>query len=130
MQKRIIIVAAVIAIVIVVAASAAWIFTSPRLSEQEKARDAVINYIKTNHAETAPLIKNLSWEGGIRNNYLVGEDTYIYGSQGWTVIIHIPVVPNPIYTIETSCTSGSILVVWHGTYQNSAITETSYRYTP
>ena len=130
MQRKLIILVAIIAIVVVVAASAAWIYPSTLLSEQEKARNAAINYIQTKHTETASLMTNLNWKGGIQDNYLLGAETYSYTAQGWTVNVQYPVVPNPIYTIEASCTSGGVVVDWHGTYQSGAITETSYTYTP
>jgi hypothetical protein len=129
LRKNNIIITAVVAIVIVVGASVAWIYLTS-LSEQEKARDSTISFIKTNHPETASLIGNFKWEGGIRNNYQEGVESYIYSSQGWTVIIQFPPVQKPVYTIQAVCTSGAIVVNWHGSYQDGIITETSYTKTP
>ncbi|MCW3995729.1 MAG: hypothetical protein NWE98_06235 [Candidatus Bathyarchaeota archaeon] len=101
------------------------------MSTQEQVRDAAISYIETNHAETVPYTTNLSWSGGRATaGGVVGAETYIYTSGGWTVTIKYPVIPNPPYTINATYTSGTTSIVWEGTSQNSTITETSYSYTP
>ena len=132
MRKKLTIIVAVVAIVAIVAATAAYLFTNNSLSEQEKARNAAMNYIKTNHPETAYLMENMNWEGGLRSNYQAGSITYIYTStnQGWTVILQSPTDSIHNYTIQASTTQGTILVNWHGTYQDNIITETSFKNTP
>lgn len=142
LRKTLIIVVAVVAIIII-AASAAWIYTNnplnpvatptptPEASAQEQARDGAINYIQTNHADTAPLFASLSWTGGRTTpESIVGAETYTYTSGSWTLTVQYPVIPNPVYTINATYTSGTTAVDWQGTYENSTITETSYTYTP
>jgi hypothetical protein len=142
-NKKIIIAIAVILIVVIVG-SAAWICTNsnplnpsptptptPGISTQEQARDAAMNFIKTNHTETASLITSLSWTGQRATpEGLVGAETYVYTTAtGWNVTVQYPVIPNPIYTINATYTSGTTAVAWQGTYENSDITETNYTFT-
>lgn len=106
--------------------------STPETPPPEQIRDQIINNIKTNHPETAPLMSNLNWTGGRQDTGLVGAETYVYNStNGWTVTIQYPVVPNPIYTITATYSSGNTAVDWQGTIEsNGIITETSYTYTP
>jgi uncharacterized protein YpmB len=99
-KKNLIIITVTAVIIIAVAGVALFVFLN-QLPEEQKARDAAINYIKTNHPQTADLIKNLNWEGGIRNNYEAGKQSYIYSSQGWTVIVQYPLddASDPTYTV-------------------------------
>jgi hypothetical protein len=131
MKKKNLIIITVTAVVIIAVAGVALFVFLNQLPEEQKARDAAMSYIKTNHPQTADLIKNLNWEGGIRNNYEAGKQSYIYSSQGWTVIVQYPLddASDPTYAIMAVCTSGTIVVEWHGTYHDGTITETSYRYT-
>jgi len=104
---------------------------SPQLSTQEKVRDDVTYYIKSNHPETTQFMKDLVWTGGRTTPpNLVGGETYMYYSQGWNFTINYPVVPNAIYTIiaDYSAVSTGIpyRIVWQGTWQNGTIKETSY----
>ncbi|MCW4006749.1 MAG: hypothetical protein NWF04_09205 [Candidatus Bathyarchaeota archaeon] len=102
------------------------------LSPQEQARDAAMDYIKTNHPETMQFITELAWTGGRQDSGLLGAETYIYQSEGWTLTIKYPVVANPIYeiTVDYSTTSTQIgipyHITWTGTYQNGCATEASY----
>lgn len=107
-------------------------------STQERTREAVMNYIKTIHVETAPYMLNLMWTGGrIAQGMIVGTETYEYISQGWNVTMQYPIYPNPTYTISVSyisptsqITSEKINVNWQGTWQNGTIIETKYIFTP
>ena len=132
MKKKRKIMVAVVAVIIVAAIATVWILMNNPLSEQERVRDEAMRYIKTNHPETASLMENIKWEGGIRNNYEAGLITYIYSSpdQGWTVIIQSPETSIHNYNIQVVCTQGGGLVNWHGLYQDNAITETSMKNTP
>jgi hypothetical protein len=97
---------------------------------QEKLRDSVMSFIKTNHPETAQFMTDLVWTGGVIPQDLVGTETYMYYSQGWNITINYPVIPEPIYkiTADYSAVSTGIpyRVIWQGTCQNEAINETSY----
>lgn len=104
---------------------------NPQFSTQEKPRDTVMNYIKSNHPETTQFMNDLVWTGGRTTPpNLVGAETYMYYSQGWNFTINYPVVPNAIYTIiaDYSAVSTGIpyRIVWQGTWQNGTIKETSY----
>jgi hypothetical protein len=107
-------------------------------STQERVREAVMSYIKTNHAETASYMQSLMWTGGkISQGMILGSETYIYESYGWNVTMQYPVYPNPIYTITVSyislisqITPQKNILSWQGTWQNGTITETTYTFTP
>jgi hypothetical protein len=100
-------------------------------TEQEKVRDSIMTYIKTNHPEAAQFMKDLVWTGGrVTPANLLGAETYMYYSQGWNVTINYPVVPNPIYKIVADYSAIDVgipyRIIWKGTLQNDFINETSY----
>jgi hypothetical protein len=104
---------------------------SPDEMLQEKIRDSIMNFIKSNHPETAQFIKDLTWTGGrVTPQNLVGAETYMYYSLGWNLTLSYPVVPNAVYTITADYSAVSIgipyRVIWQGTWQNEVINETSY----
>jgi hypothetical protein len=104
---------------------------SPDETLQEKIRDSIMNFIKSNHPETAQFIEDLAWTGGrVTPQNLVGAETYMYYSLGWNFTLSYPVVPNAIYTITADYSAVSIgipyRVIWQGTWQNEVINETSY----
>jgi hypothetical protein len=104
---------------------------NPNETLQEKIRDAIMNFIKSNHPETAQFIKDLVWTGGrVTPQNLVGAETYMYYSLGWNLTLSYPVVPNAVYTITADYSAVSIgipyRVIWQGTWQNEVINETSY----
>jgi hypothetical protein len=103
----------------------------PELTTQERIRNSVMNYIKSNHPETAQFMKDLVWTGGrVTPPNILGAETYMYYSQGWNVTINYPVVPNAIYNIVADYSAPSIgvpyRIIWNGTWQNEVINETSY----
>jgi len=90
-----------------------------------------MNYIKSNHPETAPFMTNLNWTGGRATpQNILGAETYKYYSQGWNFTIRYPVVPDPIYNLVADYSTTSIgipyRIIWNGTWQNEVINETSY----
>ena len=90
-----------------------------------------MNYLKTNHPDTAQFMKDLVWTGGrVTSPIVVGAETYMYYSQGWNVTINNPVVPDPIYNIVADYsaigTSIPYRIIWKGTWQNEVINETDY----
>ena len=97
-------------------------------------------YIKANHNETEPYMKNLSWTGGRATpEGIVGAETYSYQSSSWIVTIQYPVVPHPTYTVTAKYTSfppyyqsspQDLLISWQGNLQNGTLTETAYNFTP
>ncbi|MCW4021931.1 MAG: hypothetical protein ACOWW1_10010, partial [archaeon] len=98
----------------------------------EQIRDNIIQYIKDNHPETAVLVDNFHWTGGLVETGLLGAGLYTYESEGWTVEISYPIVVNPTYevTVEYSVPSEMISIpyslTWQGTYENGTITENTY----
>jgi len=100
--------------------------STPQPATAAQARDASMNYLASNHAETAQLMSGFSWAGGRQDTGLVGSETYVYTSVGWTVQVKFPVAPNPTFTVSANFSQGDEAVSWRGTYQNNAITETSY----
>jgi hypothetical protein len=104
---------------------------SPELTTQERVRDSVMYYTKSNHPEAAQFMKDLVWMGGrVTPPNIVGAETYMYYSQGWNVTINYPVVPNAIYNIVADYSATSIgipyRIIWKGTWQNEVINESSY----
>ncbi len=104
---------------------------NPTFSEQETIRDSVMNYIKTNHPETAQFMNNLVWTGGRATpQNIVGAETFIYYSGGWNFTITYPVVPQPVYKITADYKALDVgipyRVVWQGTWQNQNIKQTDY----
>jgi len=105
--------------------------TPNELSIQEEIRDAIMDFIKSNHPETAQFITNLSWAGGRTTPAgLVGAETYMYTSNGWKFTINYPVIPNPTYNITADYSAPSIgipyRIIWTGSWRNWCINETSY----
>ncbi len=104
---------------------------------QEQVRDDVMSYIQAIHVETGQFMQNLQWTGGIVDTGLVGSVQYVYttvhgmlGGGWWTVVLHNPVVPNPVYTVTVNYTQTGVQtpynVFWNGTWQDDSITETGY----
>jgi hypothetical protein len=96
-----------------------------------------MNYIKTYHRETAQYMQGCSWTGGLVNRGTVGTATYKYLSNGWTVTITYPIVNNPVYTVTVTYERQAswfmpekVIVYWQGTWQNGAIKQANYKYTP
>ena len=101
------------------------------LMKQEKVRDSIMNFIKTNHAETAQFITDLVWTGGsVTPQNLITVETYQYYGNGWNFTLSYPVVPSPIYTVIADYSTSTIgipyRIIWKGTWQNEEISETSY----
>jgi uncharacterized protein (UPF0333 family) len=143
MKKSILI--AIVAVVVIVIIAAAYIGYSgmlnqpaatptpsptPEVVAQETVRDSAIMYIATNHADLASLTTGLTWTGGLQETGVVGSVTYIYIAGDWNVTITNPVVPDPVYTISAvyTDTANAVIIEWLGTYENEAITETSFQY--
>jgi hypothetical protein len=104
---------------------------------QEQVRNDVISYIQAIHVETDQFMQDLTWTGGKVDTGLVGAVQYVYttthgmlGGAWWTVEIHNPVVPNPIYTVTVNYTQTGVQtpyqVFWNGTWQDGCISETGY----
>jgi hypothetical protein len=145
MKRNMLIIVAVIAIVIITVAGSVGYFylgsksnEKPQLTTQEQVRTDVMNYIKTNHSDTAQYMKSLSWTGGdVTAQGLVGASTYVYTSGGWNVTMAYPIVLDPSYTVAVTYTDQALSsalspyqVIWVGTWQSGNITETTYAYIP
>jgi len=143
MKKSILI--TIVAVVVIVIIAAAYIGYSgmlnqpaatpapsptPAVVSRQTVRDSAIMYIATNHADLASLTTGLTWTGGLQETGVVGSVTYIYIAGNWNVTITNPVVLDPVYTIRAvyTDTANAVTIEWLGTYENEAITETSYQY--
>jgi hypothetical protein len=102
----------------------------PEADIQETVRDATMTYIAANHEDMASMTVDLTWAGGLQETGLVGSTTYIYTAGNWNVTITNPVVMDPVYTISAvyTDTANDVTIEWMGTYENQAITETSFEY--
>ena len=142
MKKPILI--AIVAVIIIVIAAAGIVYSGvlnptdsnptptpePETPVQETVRDATMTYIAANHEDMASMTVDLTWAGGRQETGLVGSDTYIYTAGNWNVTITNPVVMDPVYTISAvyTDTANAVTIEWMGTYENEAITETSFEY--
>jgi hypothetical protein len=108
---------------------------------QEQVRDLTMDYISTNHPQTAQYMNSHTWTGGRTTpEGIMGAETYSYQNSGWNVTMQYPVVPNPIFSIKveyapiqsyySQASSSSAIVSWQGTMQNGTITETAYHFNP
>lgn len=105
----------------------------PPFTRQEEIRDAVMEYIKTNHPETAQFMQSLSWTGGkVDRDVMIGAETYSWISGGWNVTLTYPIVPNPVYSVNADYKQQGLgipyRVIWAGTWHNDKITETTYEF--
>ncbi|MGF3522022.1 MAG: hypothetical protein ACQXXJ_02870 [Candidatus Bathyarchaeia archaeon] len=107
----------------------------PKLTLHEQIRDAAVEYIKTNHPETACFMGKFEWTGGrVTPENLIGAETYTYTSSGWLATLSYPVVTDPVYKItvtynvpcEEALVSVPYALRWEGNWATSGITETSY----
>jgi hypothetical protein len=107
----------------------------PEISTQELARDAVMAYIESNHIEAAPFLNDLIWIGGREESNLLGAETYVYLSGGWTVTIKYPVIADPAYQITADYSSQSTggigipyRLIWEGIWEDGSVSETSFNF--
>lgn len=90
----------------------------------EEMLNSVMNYIKANHPDAAPFIKEkMSWtqSSSVKR---VGYTGVTYSGDGWTVTIGHAVTAEVIYEIRAEYTKEGL--VWVGTIQDNAVTENSY----
>jgi hypothetical protein len=91
---------------------------------EEEMLNSVMNYIKANHPDAAPFIKEkVSWtqSSSVKR---VGYTGITYSGDGWTVTIGHAVTAEVIYEIRAEYDSGKI--VWTGTMKDNTITEEGY----
>ena len=90
----------------------------------EEMLNSVMNYIKANHPDAAPFIKEkISWtqSSSVKR---VGYTGVTYSGNSWTVTIGHAVTAEIIYEITAEYDSGKIM--WTGTIKNNTITEEGY----
>ncbi len=100
---------------------------------EEQVRDVTINYIASKHSEILPYMPPFSWSGGLQDNGIVGSALYRYQNEGWTVTIQYPIVENPVYNVNAtyiSPTTRSTIINWQGLWENGAVVENAYTFTP
>lgn len=98
--------------------------TLPDASTIEQIRETAMNYIQTNHPESASAMTSFSWTGGAQSTGTNGSETYIYTSSGWNITIQFPDEPDPTFSITANYNSGTIY--WVGSCLEGAIAEMSY----
>ncbi len=96
----------------------------PDSSAVEQVRDLAMNYIETNHPESASVITSFSWTGGEQSTGTNDSETYIYSSSGWNVTIQFSDEPDPTFSITANYNSGTIY--WVGSSLDGIIAEMSY----
>lgn len=83
-----------------------------------------MDYIKQNHPDAAPLIKeNMSWSESSQTT-ADGYSRFAYTSNDWTVTIGYAITPDVIYDVRAEYKSEEI--VWVGKVKSGVITEKSY----
>jgi hypothetical protein len=90
----------------------------------EEMLNGIMNYIKANHPDAKPFIKDkMSWT---QNSSIkrVGYTAVTYSGDGWTVTIGHAVTAEVIYEIRAEYNKEDI--VWVGTIQDNTVTENSY----
>jgi hypothetical protein len=100
--------------------------SAPELAPPEIARDASVNFIKTNHREAAPLMTAFDWVGGREDTGVLGIEKYDYYSGGWTVIVQFNATSSSTYNISATYIQDAASINWIGTNQNGTTLETSY----
>jgi hypothetical protein len=115
---------------VVIVATAAVLLTNSSQPEEEKVRDAAMNYIKTAHPENASTITLFNWDVDVRPDDPAGMTTYMYNSGFWSAHVERPNDSAQPWNIECVYTHNEDLIWWKGTYQSGTITETSYRMHP
>jgi hypothetical protein len=98
--------------------------TEPVTPETGDMLNSVMDYIKANHTDAAPFIKeDMKWtEAGSAKR--PGFTGVTYSAGGWTVAIGHAVTAEVIYDVRAEYRGGKIL--WVGTIKDSVITEESY----
>jgi hypothetical protein len=86
--------------------------------------NSVMDYIKANHADAAPFIKEgMKWTETVPAKR-PGYTGVTYSASGWTVAIGHAVTAEIIYDVRAEYRGGKI--VWVGIIKEGGITEESY----
>jgi hypothetical protein len=138
MKKKILVTIAVVAVIVIIAAGYvgySFLNSNPKteLSTKEQVRNDVINYIKTNHPQTAQYIGSFSWTGqDVTPAGLVGGQTYTYISGNWNVTMQYPVALPPgsttTYTVTATFVEDAEQINWQGAWLTGNITETNFSF--
>jgi hypothetical protein len=91
---------------------------------EEEMLNSVMNYIKANHPDATPFIKEkMSWteSSSVKR---IGYTGVTYSVDGWTVTIGHAVTAEVIYEIRAEYDGGKI--IWTGTIKDNTITEEGY----
>lgn len=101
----------------------------PKLDLPAEIRARTLAYVAEKHPEAAQFMGNLTWTGGAVQT-LAPPATYVYNSEGWSVMIQEPPQTGSSYKVNAEYTQTGIGIpyhlVWEGTYQDTDITETNY----
>ena len=86
--------------------------------------NSVMDYMKANHPDAAPFIKeNIKWTKSVPERK-VGYTDVTYAGSGWTVTIGHAITPEVIYDVRAEYPEKRI--VWIGTVKDNVIAEESY----
>jgi len=97
-------------------------------SPYEQVRDQGMTYLKSNKAETAALMTNLSWYGGRDDLAPAGTERYYYYSTDgtWSVIVESSTSSSGSYTVTGTYNSAVMTVSFTETYTSGTFKITSY----
>jgi hypothetical protein len=100
-----------------------------KLNLQEQIRVDTMAYIAEMHPETAAFMDDLTWTGGAVETF-APPATFIYNSQGWTVMIQEPLQEGQTYTVNAGYASLGVGIPynleWAGCWLNGSVTETNF----
>ncbi len=101
---------------------------SPNLSAQEQIRDLGMAFLKSNKPETAPLVANLSWTGGMDPSAPEGTIRYLFYStdNAWSVTVESSINSTSTYTVNGTYNSLTMYVSFAETYTSGTFKLTSY----
>ncbi len=101
----------------------------PKLDLSEQIRNDAVAYFAANHPETVQFMDNITWTGGAVETFAPPE-TYIYNSQGWTMMIQYPLKEGQSYNLNVEYVASGVgvpyRITWTGTWIGGNITETSF----
>jgi hypothetical protein len=84
-----------------------------------------MDYIRKNHPDAAVFVKDLAWSGGRTTAPgIIGGETYVYTSGGWTVTISYTVYYDVTYKVTVENEQEGI--AWTGTVHEGTVSETRY----
>lgn len=102
--------------------------SSTNITPPDQVRDNGMTFLKTNKAETAPLMNSLSWVGGRDSSAPEGTERYYYYSTDgtWSITVEYQTNSTLTYTITGTYGSPTMAVSFTETFTNGTFKLTSY----